>query len=163
MTSRTAFAVALVAWATASHAADTRRTTFVQPWVAAADFEVAGGIFHASTGQRFDVFSTTGRANVPLGGALNIEIQSTANTLFFGGGTSTTWMDAYAHAWHRLPSSAWGVFGGAEFSGVSMSSLGVEAKHYFGNVSVGADAAYIWRSAGMSNAWQARANADVYL
>jgi hypothetical protein len=163
MMSRTALAVALVVVATASHAADTRRAPFSQAWVAAADFEVAAGIFHDRSGKNFDVFSTTGRANVPFQGTLNLQLQTTANTLFVGGGASTSWMDAYAHVWHRLPSSAWGVFGGAEFSGATFSSLGVEAKHYLGNVSIGGDTAYMWQSITSTHAWEVSANADLYV
>src|SRR6185295_5569271 len=70
MMSRTALAVAIAVLATSSHAADTRRAPFAQPWTAAADLEVAAGTFHSPFGQ-FDIFSTTGRVNVPLHSTMN--------------------------------------------------------------------------------------------
>jgi hypothetical protein len=163
MISRTVLVAALMAFATASHAAD-NRLPYAQPWSTAADLEVAAGVYHSPAGH-FDVFTTTGRASVPFHGAMNLEVQTTANTLFFGGGTSTTWMDAYAHAWHRTPSSAWGVFGGAEFAGPAIGtidSVGIEAKHYLGNISLGGDAAYVWRATPSNRAWEVSATADVY-
>jgi hypothetical protein len=160
MMRRTALVAALTALATSSYAADTR-APFNQPWTAAADIEAAAGVFHGSSGQ-VDVFTTTGRANLPFLGSMNLEVQTTANTLFTGGGSTFSWMDAYAHAWHRAPTSAWGVFGGAQFASATFTSLGVEAKHYIGNVSVGGDVAYLWVTPTSTKAWQASANADVY-
>jgi hypothetical protein len=124
----------------------------------AGDLEVGGGVF-SSSGSHLRVFSTTGRVSAPLG-PLNVEIQTTANTLLFSGTSSLNWMDAYAHGWHRTPNSAWGIFGGAEFAGATINSFGVEAKHYLGNVSIGADTAYLWTTYG--HAWEASANADVF-
>jgi hypothetical protein len=156
-----ALAAALTALASSAYAADASKgppPRLIYSGIT-GDFELAAGVF-ASSGSKFTVLTTTGRFNTPVAGALNLQLQTTTNTVF-AGSPSITWTDAYAHAWARLPSSAWGAFGGAEFFFGTIASAGVEAKHYIGNISAGGDVAYLWTSA--SHAWQASATANLFL
>jgi hypothetical protein len=150
---------ALLALGGAAHAADALKRGYGASPAVAGDLEVGLGIFRAP-GTDLHVFTATGRVSAPISGSLNFEVQTTANTLL-GGVSSLTWMDAYGHAWVRSPTSAWGVFAGSEFAGSTINSVGAEAKHYLGNLSVGADTAYLWSPAG--HAWEASATADIYL
>jgi hypothetical protein len=161
-----ALVAALSVLAGAAYAADRagvqlRQIYPTQPLLT-GDLEVGLGIFHPSAGSDSTVFTTTTRVNVPHQGSLNFEIQTSGNAISSPLGWGQ-WVDAYGHAWQRLPSSAWGAFGGTEFVvGTTVSAIGAEAKHYFGNISVGGDVAYLWSGTG-SNAWELAGAANLYL
>jgi hypothetical protein len=144
-----------------AHAADSRPFYMPQP-IVTGDLELGLGVFDPATGPNMGVFTGTGRANVPIQRSLNLEVQMSGFALH-DDGLSMQWTDAYGHAWHRLPSSAWGVFGGSQFGGVMTHTVGIEAKHYIGNVSLGGEAAYLWRSVGSSSGWEVAGAVNLYL
>jgi hypothetical protein len=123
------------------------------------DLEVGFGAFTANSSS-VGMFTTTGRASAPIQGPLNFEMQATANALV-DNGDSESWGDAYGHAWWRNPSSAWGVFGGAEFAGDIIGAVGGEFKHYVGNMSFGGDVAYLWT--GANDGWEISGTGNLYL
>jgi hypothetical protein len=147
--------------AAAAHAADSRPFYLPQP-VVAGDFELGLGVFDPATGPDLEVFTGTGRVNVPVRGTFNLGFQTSGFALHQNGASMIAWTDAYGHAWHRLPSSAWGVFGGTQFGPALTHTVGVEAKHYLGNVSLGGEAAYLWRSGG-ADAWEVAGAVNLYL
>jgi hypothetical protein len=152
----------------AANAVDSRPFTPFYPSMVTGDFELGLGVFDPPTGSNFGVFTGTARVNVPHQGSLNLEFQLSGHSLYQSG-VSSPWAEAYGHAWHRLPSSAWGIFGGTQFAGASLAgpgfmthAVGAEAKHYIGHVSLGGEGAYLWRSNG-GNAWEVAGAANLYL
>src|SRR5689334_9583535 len=104
---------ALCALAGAAYAADgfpARAPIYATQPLVTGDIEVGLGRFYPPTRSDVGVFTGTARANMPLQGPMNLELQSSGNALYFSG-ASMQWMDVYGHAWWRSPSSAWGIFG----------------------------------------------------
>jgi hypothetical protein len=164
MIRRIALAAVLAAGAGAAEAADAfgPGAVFLPQPIVTGDLEVGLGIFRPDGGTDTGVFTTTGRANVPLQGSLNVQLQTTGTALFLDG-MSMQWTDFYGHVWQRLPTTAWGLFGGTAFLGGMVHAAGAEAKVYLGNISLGGEAAYLWTSTGGTNAWEVAGAANMYL
>ncbi len=155
---------ALCALAGAAQAADgLRGPVYATQPIVTGDIEVGLGRLNSAGGTNAGVFTGTGRANMPVGGAMNIELQSTANAVYLNG-ASQQWNDVYAHAWWRSSNSAWGIFGGTEFIGQMLHAVGGEGKLYFGNVSLTGEVARLWTSSTPTSAlWEAAGSVNVYL
>jgi hypothetical protein len=162
MMPRVVLVAALSALAGAAYAADGRGSGPIyspQP-IVTGDVELGLGRFFPALGPDTGVFTGTARANMPIQGSLNVELQTSGNALYLNG-ASQQWLDVYGHVWQRLPSAAWGLFGGTEFIGSMINAVGAEGKMYLGNVSVGGEAARLWTQS--AAAWEVAGNANVYL
>lgn len=107
------------------------------------------------------VFTGGGRANINLGGAWNVMLE-TGGTALFDNGYSYSTVGVGGHLWTRLNGGAVGVYGAVDFpTGATIGTVGVEGKAYLGNVTLGADASYSW-SDNAGDLWRIRGDADYY-
>jgi len=108
------------------------------------------------------IFTGAGRANINLGGAWNLELE-TGGTSIFDNGYSFSSVGVGGHLWTRLNGGAVGVYGAADFpSGATVGTAGVEGQAYLGNVTLGANASYSW-SDNLGDFWQATGIASIYV
>ncbi len=129
---------------------------------AAGDLAISGGTLNlSSTG--VTLFSTAGRANLPVNANWNLELEANAKAYIVGGISALPIsVDGYLHAWTAMDHLAWGVFGGAtHLLGMQATSFGGEFKHFMRNLSVGGAVA-MTTIAGQTG-WSANASANAYL
>ena len=114
---------------------------------AVGHLELALGITDHSGGDggfafaKDNAFEGWGRANVPLGGYLNLELEA-GGIAFFEDGSSNTGYGAYGHLWAGWQAARLGVFGGAGFHGMTIGTVGAEGEVDLGPVTLGAQGSY---------------------
>ena len=122
-----------------------------------------GGLFDSSD-DNVGIFTGAGRANINLGGAWNVELE-TGGSALFKDGSSYSSVGVAGHVWTKLNSAAFGAYGGVNFpTGATVYTLGLEGETYLGNLTLGANADYNWvdTGGGSGDFWDLAAWADVY-
>jgi len=78
------------------------------------------------------LFGGAGRANVPFQNGWNLQIDAQGDALAWSGGKSDPQFGGYAHLYYRDPAShALGLFGGANYWGPQVYTVGVEGQMYW--------------------------------
>jgi len=109
------------------------------------------------------VFVGAGRANINLGGSLNLQLE-TGGASLFNDGSSYSSIGVAGHLWTKLNSAAIGVYGGINWpTGGTIYTAGLEAEAYLGNITLGADIDYNWADPGSGDFWSGSLWADAYL
>lgn len=174
----TAAAIAMVT--TPAFAADLYAPTYVPPAndpVYTPGPMVVGhlqlGIGYADVGDLSDffelddsgvgIFVGAGRANVNLGGAWNVQVETGGGALFKDGNSRSA-IGATGHVWTRLNSAAVGAFAGATFpTGLTLGTVGLEGEVYLGAITLGANTSYNWADCSGCDFWNVAGYADFYL
>lgn len=116
------------------------------------------------------VFEGWGRANIPIGGYVNLEIE-TGGIAFFDDGASRTGYGVFGHLWGGWNGVRLGVFGGAGFHDITIGTVGIEGEVDLGNLTLGAQGSYNFTDDGLvcppglcdEDYWGVRAWADFYV
>jgi hypothetical protein len=108
------------------------------------------------------LFVGAGRANLPLWGAWNLELE-TGGGAWFDSDDSDPSFGALGHLWKRLNSAAVGMFGGVNYPIYQLveGTVGLEGEAYLGSFTLGASGSYNWGDG--FDYWMAGAGADFYL
>lgn len=108
------------------------------------------------------LFVAAGRANLPLMGSWNLEIE-TGGGSWFDSDHSSSSIGVLGHFWKRLSSAAIGVFGGVNYPIYELveGTAGLEGEAYFGSITLGASGSYNWGDG--FHYWMAGVGADFYL
>lgn len=109
--------------------------------------EIMGGIWSAEGYESAGVIAGAGRATVPLGQLMKLELEVTGGSMFRDGSGPSSF-GAYAHLFGDGPAHALGVFGGyTNLGGYSAPTIGVEG--YFNltpSTILSGQAAYLFNS-----------------
>ena len=100
---------------------------------------------HSDCNHGGGIFVGAGRANLPLQGKWNFELEMGGGA-WFRNGEGFPAIGALGHLWRRMDRSALGVFGGVYYNLFEEveGTVGLEGKAYLGNFTIGASESFNW-------------------